>query len=116
MTVAPRCGHWVADAAGEPVHTPVLSCSTCAGLVHARVLAADDPAERPIELSPPCTSCGDPVDVREPHVVFVMLMQTRTKGATRTHARREVGTWHKPCSRMWPVPMQRKAPAEEDTA
>lgn len=69
---------------------------------------------RPVELSPPCTSCGEPVDLRRPHVTIVIAVQTHRSGRIFTHADRTLGTWHKPCSRSWPVPLQRSAPTEED--
>lgn len=109
MTLAPLCGHWVRSSTGDPVHTPVPDCSTCRTLVRARAELDDD---EPLL----CTACRQPVDLREPHVRLVNLVQTRTKGATRTHAQRVLGTWHKACSRTWPVPLQRTAPTEEDHA
>jgi hypothetical protein len=63
---------------------------------------------------PPCTQCGEPVDLSRPYVRIAITVQTQRRGATYTHARNVLGTWHKRCARSWPVPLQRNAPIEEN--
>ena len=80
-------------------------------------MTAAEPETKRVDLAPPCTQCGKPVDLRLPHVTIVIAVQTRpgVRSTTRTHARRVLGTWHKACSRSWPVPLQRHATADEET-